>query len=116
MPKVYYNKAVVFVIKCSLNNDMFITSSTGEINRAFLRIKNKAIKQNSLLAQSMIKYGIHNFYVEILERFDDCKTKFEMIASEAKYIKLLKPNLNLPNQNDDLKYSSDNSLQSSLSD
>ena len=115
MPKVYYNKAIVFVIKCSLNSDMFITSSTGEINRAFLRIKNKAIKEHSVLGQSINKNGAHNFYVEILERLDDCKTKFEMMASEAKYIKLLKPNLNIFNQNDDSKYNSDSSLQSSLS-
>ena len=53
MPKVYYNKAVVVVKKCSLNKDMIITSPTGGVLRAFLRIKNKAITENIILGQSM---------------------------------------------------------------
>ena len=63
----------------------------------------------------MINNGLSNFYVEVLEKLDDCETRFEMIASEAKYIKLLKPNLNIPNQNEDITYNSDNSIQSILS-
>ena len=90
MPKVYYNKAAVFVIECSLNSDMFITWSTGEVLRAFLRIKKKAIKEHSVLGQSLNTTGAHDFYVEILERLD-CQAKFEMIASEATYIKIRKP-------------------------
>ena len=64
----------------------------------------------------MINNGFPYFYVEGLEKLDNCKTRFEMIASEAKYIKLLKPNLNMPNQNEDITYNSDNSNQSTLCD
>ena len=42
-----------------------------------------------------MKNGFNNFYIETLEKVDNCKTKFDIMAIESKYIKALKPNLNM---------------------
>ena len=42
MPRLKYDNVSIFVVKCSLNDDMFITSSTGDVNRACIRMKNKS--------------------------------------------------------------------------
>ena len=49
----------------------------------------------------MIKHGIANYCVETLEKMDSCKNKFDVMAVESKYIKLLKPNLNMRHKTDD---------------
>ena len=43
----------------------------------------------------MIKHGVNNYYVEVLEKVSCCKNKFDVMAEESKYIKVLKPNLNM---------------------
>jgi hypothetical protein len=91
MPRVYYDKEIVLVIKCSINDDMFITSSTGDLNRAFIRIKQKCCKHNNFVHQTIVKNGINNYYVEVLEKLDGCENKFDIMAVEAKYIKALSP-------------------------
>ena len=96
MPKINYDNAVVFAIRCVLNDDMFVTSSTGDLVKAFIRIKNKMKKANHHVYQTMAKNGVHNYYIDVLERIVDCQRKFDIQAVEAKYIKLLKPNLNIP--------------------
>ncbi len=42
MPKLKYDNVSIFAVKCSLNDDVFISSSTGDVNRAFIRLKDKA--------------------------------------------------------------------------
>ena len=89
MPKIHYDNAVVFAIKCVLNDDVFITSSTGELNRAFGRIKNKMKNNNHHVYQNMLKNGIENYYTEILEKLENCKCKSD-----------IKPNQNIPVSSD----------------
>jgi len=100
MPKIHYDNAVVFAIKCILNDDVFITSSTGELNRAFGRIKNKMKNNNHHVYQNMLKNGIENYYTEILEKLENCKCKSDIKRVESKFIKLLKPNQNIPVSSD----------------
>lgn len=97
MPKYHYDRVCIFAVKCSLNDDVFVASTTGDLDRAFIRLKNKAKQgQNQQVFHHMRTHGLNNYYVEVLEKIDNCKNKLDIIASEAKYIKLLKPSLNQP--------------------
>ena len=97
MPKLQYDNVNIFAVKCSLNDDVYITSSTGDLNRAFIRLKNKAKQGHQQhIFHHMRTHGLNNYCIELLETIEHCKNKSDIIASEAKYIKLLKPTLNLP--------------------
>lgn len=50
-------------------------------------LKNKILKNNSLIYRALLKYGYYNFYLEILEYCD----KINVIDKEQYYIDHLKP-------------------------
>ena len=97
MPKINLNHVIIFSIKCTLNDDHFITSTTGDLERAFVRLKNKSKlgANKHILLYTMMKYGANNYFYEVLETLESCKSKNDILAAESKYIKLLNPNLNL---------------------
>ena len=82
MPRLQYDNVNIFAVKCSLNDDVYITSSTGDLSRAFIRLKNKA-KQGyqQHIFHHMRTHGLNNYYIELLETIDHCKNNLIMLIS-----------------------------------
>lgn len=98
---VNYNYAKVYKIINSINNDVYIGSTTyqylcSRMNQHRMASKEINGKRESNLYKSMRELGVKNFKIELLEDVN-CDNKIDLLDKEQYYIDLLKPTLNMVN-------------------
>ena len=96
-----YQEGKIYKIYNTINDDIYIGSTTQKIcermrcHRSNYKYKDKFKNLvNVKLYEAMDEYGVGNFFIELIEKYP-CNDKDELRRSEGKYIRELKPSLNM---------------------
>lgn len=98
---VNYNYSKVYKITNSINDDIYIGSTTyqylcNRMNQHRMMTKDLTGRRESKLYKLMRELGNDNFKIELLEEVE-CYNKKDLLLREQYYIDLLKPSLNMLN-------------------
>ena len=84
-----YHNSKIYTIRNKIDNDIYIGSTIGDINKRFYRhkldAKNPAL-QHMPLYSKMKDFGIEYFYVELLEKVK-CNDRIELNQKEGEWIR-----------------------------
>lgn len=96
---VNYNYSKVYKITNSINNDIYIGSTTyqylcSRMNSHRMMTKDLSGRRGCNLYKLMRELGNENFKIELIEEVK-CDNKNDLLLREQYYIDLLKPSLNI---------------------
>ena len=85
---------MTYVIKNTVNNMLYVGSTSGELNiRMKQHLRDMYKHPNIKLYRAMKEFQPSNFYINLLEEFA-CENIRQLRKQEGKYIRIIKPELN----------------------
>ena len=90
-----YQEGKIYKIYNTINDDIYVGSTTRKLcermgeHRSRVKYRDK----HKPLSQSILEHGVENFFIELIEKCP-CNDKDELLRTEGKYIRELKPSMN----------------------
>ena len=81
-----YNNGKIYCIRNSINDEIYVGSTTQRLSKRFCWHKKDTKKQNSNLYKEMQRLGVEYFYIELIEHYP-CSSKEELHKREGEIIR-----------------------------
>ena len=94
---VNYQEGKIYKIYNTINDDIYIGSTTQKLCERMCQHRNdyKINRRfNTHIYKAFREHGVENFFIELIEKCP-CNDKDELMKTEGKYIRELKPTLNM---------------------
>lgn len=91
-----YQEGKIYKIYNTINDDIYVGSTTRKLSERMAEHRRRITnvrEQNYLIYMAFREHGVDNFYIELIEKCP-CNDREELMKTEGKYIRSLKPSLN----------------------
>ena len=92
----HYQEGKIYKIYNTINDDIYVGSTIQKLCKIISghrRCANEQRKQHLPLYKAITEHGVENFFIELIEKCP-CNDKDELLRTEGKYIRELKPSMN----------------------